>query len=190
MKEILFITSNQRKVLEMNEILKDYGINLIQESVLDYIEDKDKDMKEVCESASRYLAKKLNQEVVVEDTGLYFEAYNNFPGPHPKFVFNSLGFEGIMKLLEGKSRKAYFKTAVAYCKPGEDPKIFEGIMHGTISEKVYSPEKEAMPYDHIFLPDGYDRVIIDMEIKEKNSFSQRGMATRALGEYLKNKFKK
>lgn len=186
MRKITFVTGNKHKLEEMNLLLAEFGIELVQEREVDYIEDKEKEMKEICESASSDLAKKLGREVVVEDTGLYFEAYNNFPGPQPKFVFNSIGFEGIFKLLEGKSRKAYFKTVIGYCKPGELPKTFEGIMHGEITNKVFSPDKDSMPYDHIFIPDGYDRAIVDMSLEEKNSFSQRAKATLALGEYLSN----
>ncbi|PIR93007.1 hypothetical protein COT99_02990 [Candidatus Falkowbacteria bacterium CG10_big_fil_rev_8_21_14_0_10_43_10] len=44
-----------------------------------------------------------------------------------------------------------------------------------------------MPYDHIFIPEGYKKMIVQMSLKEKNSFSQRGKAARKLGEYLRNK---
>ncbi len=184
MRKIIFVTSNKHKLEEMNLLLAEFDIELVQEGAINYIEDKEKEMKEICESASSYLAKKIEREVIVEDTGLYFEAYNNFPGAQPKFVFNSIGFEGIFRLLEGKSRKAYFKTVIGYCKPGESPKTFEGVMHGEMTNKVFSPDKDAMPYDHIFVPDGHDRAIVEMSLEEKNSFSQRAKATRSLGEYL------
>lgn len=186
MRKIIFVTSNKHKLEEMNLLLADFAIELVQEKVIDYIEDKEKNMKEICESASFYLAKKIGKEVIVEDTGLYFEAYNNFPGAQPKFVFNSIGFDGIFRLLEGKSRKAYFKTVIGYCRPGESPRTFEGIMHGQIADQIFSPEKDVMPYDHIFIPDGYSSAIVDMSLQEKNSFSHRAKATLALGEYLKN----
>jgi XTP/dITP diphosphohydrolase len=186
MRKITFVTSNKHKLEEMNLLLAEFDIELVQERNLDYIEDKEKEMKEICEEASSFLAEKIGKEVIVEDTGLYFEAYNNFPGAQPKFVFNSIGFDGIFRLLEGKSRKAYFKTVIGYCKPGRSPKTFEGIMHGEITSKVFCPEKDAMPYDHIFIPDGHDRAIVEMSLQEKNTFSQRAKATLSLGEYLSN----
>ena len=186
MSKIAFITTNKHKFEEISLILKEYGIEIEQVNI-QYSEDKEKDMKAISSEAAKELSEKLNRAVFVEDTGLYFDAYNDFPGAQPKFVFNGIGFDGILRLLDGKSRKASFKTVIGFCEPGEKPKTFEGIMHGKISEKVLSVEKDAMPYDHVFVPDGYEKAIVDMSLEEKNSFSQRGVATRALGEYLKNK---
>ncbi|RMD58793.1 non-canonical purine NTP pyrophosphatase [Candidatus Parcubacteria bacterium] len=184
-KKIIFVTSNRHKVEEMQEVLKEYGIEL-QQLNRGYPEDKEAKIEEVAQGAVKILADEVGKEVIVEDTGLYFEAYHNFPGPLPKFVFQGIGFEGIFRLLKGKSRRAFFKTVIGYCSPGQEPLIFSGIMRGTIIEEVRAPEADVMPYDHIFIPDGYSRVIAKMSLKEKNSFSQRAQATRQLGEYLRN----
>ncbi len=186
MRKLVFITTNKHKFAQVDLVLKEYEIEL-EQVVIDYPEDKEKEMKEISLEAAKNLAEKLNRPVIVEDTGLYFTAYNNFPGAQPKFVFNSLGFRGIFKLLEGESRKAFFKTVIGYCEPGKEPLSFEGEMRGRIIDKVVLPEKDAMPYEHIFVADGYSEAFVEMDIELKNSFSQRGKATRLLGEYLKNK---
>ncbi|MCK5539170.1 MAG: hypothetical protein KAI79_20275 [Bacteroidales bacterium] len=185
MRKLTIVTTNKHKFEEMSAVLFDFDIELKQ-LIKEYPEDKELEMREIALVAAKNLANELNEEVIVEDTGLYFEAYNNFPGAQPKFVYNSLGFKGIFKLLEGEDRKARFKTVIGCCKPGEEAVAFEGEMKGEISDKVFSEEKSAMPYDYIFIPDGYNRAIVDMSLEEKNSFSQRGKATRLLGEYLKN----
>ncbi|PIR93006.1 hypothetical protein COT99_02985, partial [Candidatus Falkowbacteria bacterium CG10_big_fil_rev_8_21_14_0_10_43_10] len=48
--------------------------------VMEYPEDKEKEMAEVAAESAKHLSKKLNKPVITEDTGLYFKAYNNFPG--------------------------------------------------------------------------------------------------------------
>jgi XTP/dITP diphosphohydrolase len=186
MKKIAFVTTNKHKFEEIDAVLREFGIELEHLDV-DYPEDKEKEMKEISLEAAKNLANELNKALFVENTGLYFNAYNNFPGAQPKFVYNSLGFDGILKLLEGVDRSAYFKTVVAYCEPDGEPISFEGIMTGQISDVVYSGDKDAMPYDHIFIPDNYQKAIVDINMEEKNSFSQRGKATRLFGEYLNNK---
>jgi len=185
MRKLTIVTTNKHKLEEMSAVLSDFDITL-EQLIYNYPEDKEKDMKEIALGAAKSMAEKFNREIVVEDTGLYFEAYNDFPGAQPKFVYNSLGFKGIFKLLKEENRKAKFKTVIGYCKPGKVPKSFEADMFGTISDKIFSEEKSAMPYDHIFIPSGYNRAIVDMSMKEKNSFSQRGNATRLLGDYLVN----
>jgi XTP/dITP diphosphohydrolase len=184
MKKLLFVTTNKHKFEEVKNVLDNFGIEIGQ-LIMEYEEDKEDDMAEVCKKASKDLADKMNKPLFVEDTGLFFDAYDNFPGPLPKFVFNGIGFEGIFRLLEGKDRSAYFKTVIGYCDPGKEPVLFEDIMKGQFSEKVILPEKEAMPYDHIFIPEGYDKAIVEMDLETKNFFSQRGKAARKLGEFLK-----
>ena len=102
----------------------------------------------------------------------------------PKFVINSIGFKGIFKLLDGESRVACFRTIAGFCEPGKEPNLFEGKMDGEITEKVYNPEKEELPYDKIFIPKGKDKVISDMTMEEKNSFSQRAEAFKKFGGYI------
>lgn len=181
--KLIFVTSNKHKVEEIGFELEKYGIEL-EQSNIGYEENKDESMVEVAKRASKQLAEKLRKPVIMEDTGLFFSAYNNFPGAMPKFVFNGIGFEGIFRLLEGKDRSAHFKTVIGYCEPNNEPIIFEGEMFGAIIDQVREPEKEGMPYARIFVPDGKKLTCIEMEKEEKSSVSQRSKAARKLGEYL------
>ena len=85
MKKITIITTNKYKVQEMQAILRDFDIGLEQKS-MEYPEDKEDDMEAVAKKAAKALAVELNEPVIVEDTGIFFKAYDNFPGPLPKFV--------------------------------------------------------------------------------------------------------
>jgi len=184
--KIQFITTNKHKFEEVNDILKDYPIEL-EWLNMDYDENHDHSMEDIAKTAAKKLADQLNKPIVLEDTGLFFDAYNNFPGALPKFVITTLGFKGIFKLLEGESRKAYFKTVSAFCEPGKDPVLFEGVMNGEITEQVVNPDKDEMPYDKIFIPEGYDKTISEISFEEKKKYSQRGKSFRKFGEYIKNK---
>jgi XTP/dITP diphosphohydrolase len=184
--KISFITTNKGKFEEVQSLFREYGIE-VEWIKRKYDEDNDDTVEDTAKKASRKLADELKSPIVLEDTGLFFEAYNGFPGPAPKFVFKTLGYEGIFRLLEGTSRKAYFETYAAYCEPGQEPIIFSGKMEGEITEKIFNVDKDfdAMPYDRIFIPDGKDVTISDMTMDEKNKLSQRSIAFRKLGEYLK-----
>lgn len=186
MRKLAFITTNKHKFLEIAEILKQYDIE-VEHLDMDYEEAKEDEMAAVCKKASKLLADKLNKPLIVEDTGLFFKAYKNFPGPHPKFVINSLGFEGIFRLLKDQDHSAYFKTVIGYCEPGQEPIIFEGEMNGKILDKIIKPDVEDMPYNHIFMPEGTDKAVIDLTLSEKVAINQRGAAARALGEFLNTK---
>ncbi|PIS05540.1 MAG: non-canonical purine NTP pyrophosphatase [Candidatus Buchananbacteria bacterium CG10_big_fil_rev_8_21_14_0_10_42_9] len=185
MREILFVTTSRHKVKEANEIAKEFGLKLIQHD-FDYPENQDKTIEEIVSQAARQMADKLNQLVVVEDAGLFLEAYENFPGPLSKFVFNTIGNEGIFKLLEGKDRGAYFKAVYGYCQPRQEPKLFTGISRGQITTQAKALEVDDMPWDYIFIPAGYEKVTSEI-MNQKKDFSARAKAVKKLAEYINSK---
>ena len=177
-----FVTTNTHKFEEVSALLNPYGVE-VEQIDMSYEENHDASLEEIATGAARKLADELSRPIVLEDTGLFFEAYDGFPGALPKFVINTLGFKGIFKLLEGEPRGAYFKTVAAYCEPGKEPAMFEGIMRGQITEKIYDEEKDVMPYEKIFIPEGRDIPISSMTRADKNTLSHRARAFRAFGEY-------
>lgn len=184
--KILFVTTNKHKFKEASAVLQNFSVELEQLDQ-EYEENHDSSLEEIVRSAAKKLADELNQPVVIEDTGLFFEAYNNFPGALPKFVFNSLGYEGILKLLEGKNRNASFKTIVGFCRPEQESVLFEGIMKGKIILEVKNIDKDVMPYDRFFVPEGKDKTVSEMTLEEKNKLSQRAKAFEEFGKYIDNK---
>ncbi|MDP3997254.1 MAG: non-canonical purine NTP pyrophosphatase [bacterium] len=181
---IAFVTTNKHKFREVTDILKSYPVEL-EHLDMEYEENHDDSMDDLAAGAAKKLAAELNQPIVLEDTGLFFTAYPGFPGALPKFVFNTLGYEGIFKLLAGTTRQAYFKTVAGFCQPNQTPQLFTGIMRGTITEEVFDADKDAMPYDRIFIHQGKTKTNSAMTLVEKNAFSQRAQAFRQFGEYIK-----
>jgi XTP/dITP diphosphohydrolase len=184
--KLKFITTNKHKVEEIGAILKEYGVEL-EQAIIDYPENKEASIEEVAREAAKNLAEELGEPVMVEDTGFYFDAYDNFPGSQPKFVIKSIGFDGIFRLLAGKDRGFTARTAIGYCEPEKEPQIFIGEMHGQVIDHIVNPDADTMPYNHIIIPDGYNKTVAEMNIAEKNQVLQRGKAARKLGEYLMNK---
>ncbi len=179
--KISFITQNKYKFQEVKEILNKFGIE-VEQIKIEKPEDG-KTIEEIAKNAAEVLSKKLNKTVVVEDTGVLFKAYDNFPGTKSKRIFDEIGFKGLLDKLKGKSRKAEFKTVAAYCEPGKKALIFVGVVNGNIAEEVRMPDKDVMPYEKIFIPEGYDKVWAEIpEIKKK--ISHRVKAFEKLGEYL------
>ena len=178
--EILFVTGNKHKLEEAKFVLAKYGIAVKQLNE-EKFEHKDMSLEEV----SRYNAEKFFEKyklpVMVDDTGVFFEKYNNFPGNHPKMIFNMLGYKGLLKLTKDESKKAYFKTVIAY-KDKKTSKIFEGILNCTISEIVHDKDADVMPYERILLVDG--KPLSSMTRPQKNKISHRAKAFNKLGEFL------
>jgi XTP/dITP diphosphohydrolase len=186
MQRIWFVTTNKHKVSEARQILKPFNLEVKQIDTA-YDENHDSSMELIAKNACKKLASQLNKPVVVEDTGFFFAAYNNFPGALPKYIFESIGYEGILKLLEAKDREAYTKAVVGYCEPGKKPQIFDGVMNGIIAERVYDKNKDVMPYERIFIPEGFKVTLSKLSRNVKNEISHRRKAFEKLGKYLVKK---
>jgi len=186
MKTITFVTTNRHKVEEVSKVLAPYRIK-VEQLDRQYEESHDDTIQDIARKAAKLLAEELKRPVMVEDTGIFFTAYPSFPGSAPKFAFNGLGYEGLLKLLEGKKgrqRAAYFMSCIGYCEPGKEPLIFEGRLDGTVIDHVEDIEKDVMPYERIIIPEGDTRTISKLTRDEKNAISHRAKAATRLAEYL------
>ncbi len=182
--EIYLATSNKHKFEEVSKVFAEQGLELKQLTSESKIENKDETLEQTAEDNAKRIADKTGKVVVVDDTGVFFKAYNDFPGVNPAWVFKRLGYEGLLKLLEGKEREAYFKTVIAYCEPGKEPKVFAEKFFGEITKEVYDKDLDRLPYERIFkMKDG--RIMSSISREEKNQISHRAKAFRRLLEWLK-----
>ncbi len=162
MIRILFATSNPHKVHEGNETGKEFGIEFKQISV-PYSEIRDEDVGRIAEDGANFVFSKIKKPVIVEDTGLFIDALNGFPGPYSAFVFRKIGNDGILRLMKNiKNRKAEFISAIGYCDL-EGVKIFKGILNGTIARKPKG--NEGFGYDPIFIPDKSKKILLPKNSK-------------------------
>jgi len=60
-------------------------------------------------------------------------------------------------------------------------RYFQGIVKG----KIVFPRESNFGWDAIFMPEGYDEVMGEMSLEDKNEISMRSIAVRKLKEYLK-----
>jgi len=183
MKKIVLITTNRGKVIEIQEHLKKFGIEVVGKDV-EIPEIRSDNQEKVAEEKVKFAVKIVGEPVIAEDTGIYFEAYKSFPGTNSKWLINKVGYEGVFKLLEGKSRKAYFKTTIAYCEPEGKVLTFVGICKGEIINELRGKPHPRLPYDSIFVPEGKDRTFAEMTIEERNKLKHRAKAAEAFTKWF------
>ena len=167
---ITFITGNKHKVIEAENIFKDYDINL-EHIDLGYCEPQGT-LEEVAISGAKYASRKLNKPVIVEDAGLFIKALKGFPGTYSSYVQETLGNQGILKLLDGvDDRYAEFRSVIGYCAPNSEPKIFLGKVIGEIA--VEEKGDLGFAFDPIFYVPDEDKTFGELTTEEKNQFSHR-----------------
>jgi XTP/dITP diphosphohydrolase len=170
--DLYLVTKNRHKYEEVKSIIEQYGLSLYQIKD-DKNEPKGKNLKEIALSNARYFYEKYNKPILIDDTGVFFKAYRDFPGSSPKLVFDSIGYKGILKLLEGEDRRANFRTEVGLCD-GKHHLCFSGSLNGMISEKVYGENIDVLPYERIFIY--RNKPLCFFSRDEKNKISHRAKA--------------
>jgi len=180
---INFATSNSGKVREFKQILEpEIKVNHIK---ISYPEIRSDDSEEIARHSAKELAERFKKNIVVEDSGLFIKALNDFPGTYSATVHKKIGLEGILKLMKNvKNRECEYKSAAAYCKPGKKPISFLGVEKGKIAESARG--NFGFGHDPIFIPEGSSKTY--GEIKNVEDIKKfRRMAVLKLRDYLLNK---
>ena len=167
---ITFITGNEHKVKEAENIFKDYDINL-EHIDLGY-EEPQGTLEEVAISGAKYACHELGKPVIVEDAGLFIKALNGFPGTYSHYVQDTIGNQGILKLLtDTEDRYAEFRSVIGYCAPNSEPKIFLGKVSGEIA--VEEKGNLGFAFDPLFYVPSLGKTFGELTTDEKNQFSHR-----------------
>ena len=161
--DLFFVTSNNHKFQEAKKILHDFGINLkFFQSKLEEIQSDS--LKEIAENKAEQAFQKCKNPVIIEDDGLFIESLNGFPGPYSSYVFDTIGNDGILKLVK-HNRKAKFVSVISFCNKN-NLKSFESKVNGTISKKNTGL---GWGYDPIFIPSQSTKTFA----QSKNKISHR-----------------
>lgn len=182
-KEIVFVSGNENKRKEFQEIL--HPITVISKKV-DLPEIQSTEVEEVIKKKTLAGKEQIDGPFFVEDTGLYIDSkpMNGFPGALIKFYFEHLGLAGIC--CKNGSNTAYAKTIIGFYD-GKEVHTFEGRLYGKIAEE---PQKGdyGFGWDEIFIPTEHDpenkKSLAQMTKEEKNAISHRSKAGQAFKAYL------
>ena len=178
---LYLVTGNMHKLKEVSQILGAYGIR-VEKLDAPKLEVQSSSIQEVARLAAALAYQLYHKPVVVDDSGLFIEALNGFPGPYSSYVYKTLGINGILKLMDGVDyRRAYFEAAVAYAN-GDEIRVFTGRVYGFIS-----PEPRGtggFGFDPIFIPDGYNETLAELGDNVKNKISHRSRAFTKLARWI------
>ena len=180
-KTLWLATRNRAKLREARAILGMFQIRVSQ-LMTPKLEIQSDDLREIACFAADKLSSKHRGMVAVEDSGLFVRSLDGFPGPLSSYVYETIGPDGILKLL-GSSRKrnAYFQAAIAVSESGRTLRVFSGKIDGKIalSQRGHS----GFGFDPIFIPMGGSRTFGEMSSLEKNMRSHRQRGFRRLAEW-------
>ncbi len=181
--KLFFVSSNIHKFQEIKGILNEYNIKIsFYEAELPELQSES--LEEIALFSAKHSFTQLKQPLFVEDTGLFIQSLNGFPGPYASYIFKTIGNSGILQLLKNRSNRiAIFKTVYALILSETESHTFIGEMKGIIAKN----EKgcQGWGYDPIFIPDeGNGETYAEMGIMEKNKISHRQKGLRKIVDWL------
>lgn len=120
---------------------------------------------------------KLKTPIIAEDSGLEIEVLSNRPGIYSNNIVmgdDEYHCKWILYELKGKTnRKARFISSICLVSD-KGVIITKGELEGTITQKSYG--KHGFGYDSIFIPNGFDKTLAELDTSIKNRISHRKLA--------------
>ena len=192
MKIIVFATNNAHKLEEIRAILGDrlQILGLAEIGCHDDIPETADTLEGNALLKARYVYERYALPCFADDTGLEVEALGGGPGVHtaryayPDRHDPEANTRKLLAELSGKdSRRARFRTAIAYIDEAGEEHLFEGIVEGGIAEAERGTE--GFGYDPVFCPEeGGGLTFAELGVDVKNRISHRARAVAKFAEYV------
>lgn len=194
MKKIIFATSNEGKMKEIREILKDLDLEVLslKEAGLnpDIVEDGTTFEENAIIKAKQVM--ELTGEIVLaDDSGIEVDYLDKAPGVYsarfmgedtPYSIKNQYIIDQLAKAKE-EERSARFVCVIACAFPNGEVITQRATIEGCIAKE--SSGTNGFGYDPIFYVPEYHCTTAEMSSELKNQISHRGKALTAMKEELK-----
>ncbi|WP_320814110.1 non-canonical purine NTP diphosphatase [Flavobacterium sp.] len=187
--QLVFASNNKNKIQEIQQLLPN-SIEILSLEEIGCLEDIPETSNTIEGNAilkANYITEKYGYNCFADDTGLEVEALNGEPGVYSaRYAGEQKSSEDNMtkllfELKDKSNRNAHFKTVIALNLNGKQ-QLFEGIAKGTIT--LEKKGVKGFGYDPIFQAIGYTSTFAEISMEEKARISHRGIATRALIDFL------
>jgi XTP/dITP diphosphohydrolase len=186
---ICFVTGNQHKYSEIYALFEKAEISYhLEQKDFSMTEIQAERLKDVAIFKLQSIKENLNSSYFIEDAGFFVDVpLNGFPGIYSKYVLQTIGNEGILKLIDDfDATKAHFESVIAlYHKPNDKILIFEGKVEGCVS--AVRRGENGFGFDPIFISNEIPyKTFAELTTDEKNQISHRAKAWTQLLKYLKD----
>ena len=176
---IIFATGNSKKLEEARGYLEPLGHEveplLIDGKPPNFIEPQTSELMEAALSKSDQAISMISQSeltdcaILVEDSGLFIDSLNGFPGVYSSYIYKTIGLNGILQFMsEEKVRHCEYR-AVGVLEINGERIVRTGICRGELGKEISG--QSGFGYDTIFIPNGSNRVSFgQMNESEKSKF--------------------
>ena len=181
--EIIFVTHNKGKIASAQRTLKNVNLKIFE---YELEEPRSDDIKYISKYKVEQAYKIVNKPCISLDCGFWIDELNGFPRAFVNFALETIGIQGILKLMEGKdNRKCRFTECLSYYD-GNELKQFMGYHEGFLSEKVLGKDTSDKWSElwYIYIPYGYDKTLSQMTEEEREN-RIRNKSVSSMEEFAK-----
>lgn len=193
MRKLIFATSNEGKLKEIREIMKDSGyevLSLKEAGIVAEIEENGKTFAENAVIKASAIADLTGELAMADDSGLEVDYLDKAPGIYSaRFLGEDTGYDikngYILDKLQGvpwEERTARFVCAIACVFPDGSKEVKIATVEGYIGYE--SRGENGFGYDPIFVVPEYGKTTAELTMEEKNQISHRAKALREMKEVL------
>ncbi len=167
-----FATSNAGKVKSLQRVCERYGIE-VRPVEFDLPELQTVDLHAIARGKAIAAYEKLQEPVIVQDSGFFLSAWGGFPGPFAKFALNSMGLEGFLALAKAKPGPCEFQECLAFydlaTHRDRKPVFFDSVIRGSLaSEPRGTLQPDSWSALHlVFIPENQKKTIAEMNEGER-----------------------
>lgn len=182
MKSFVLATKNPNKIKEMQNIFKDYQIEILPPKEGFNPEENGTTFEENSFIKAKEAAIISKKPALSDDSGLVIEALDGDPGIHSaRFAeTNEKRIQKVLDLLKNQpNKKAKFVCVMTFVNEnGEIIFQSKGECHGEITN---SPQgTEGFGYDPIFFIPEKNKTMAELSLEEKNQISHRALALKEM----------
>ena len=183
MKEIVFVTHNKGKIASAKRQLENVNFSIYEH---DLEEPRSDDIRYISKYKVMEAYKLVKRPCISLDCGFWIDELDGFPRAFVNFALDTIGIEGIVKLMENKeNRKCRFTECLSYYD-GNELQQFMGRHEGSISKKILGEDSDKKWSDlwYIFKPYGYEKTLAEMTEDERKNRT-RYESVDAMREFAK-----
>lgn len=189
---LVLATGNAGKVKEFEALLGPAGFSLLTPGDIGFageIEETGDTFRDNALIKARALAASTPYPVLADDSGLEVDALGGAPGVRsaryaapgeagPGIPQDAANRSKLLRALDGREdRTARFRCTLCYLVPGREPRFFDGVCEGRISDRERGGG--GFGYDPLFIPAGLEKTFGELPAAMKDPMSHRGQAAAA-----------
>lgn len=176
---ITFVSTNAHKAAAVKAHLAPFDIEVKHADIaLDELQAEHVEQVAVLKAQQAFQIVKA--PVLVEDSGFSIPALSGFPGPYTKYALQTVGVEGLLRLMsEVSPRTCAFTSVLAYVDAEEGTRTFiDDAGRGTLAETVDTtdcPEAWSALW-RIVIPDGESVPLTALSSETRQALLRRWQA--------------